>query len=339
MALPLYVGIPKEDNRCVIVDSALYQNGLRLAEEPGSDSLNILESHLGAFAWIGLAQPTEVEIAQVLGSFRLHETAIEDALQAQQRAKLEENGDVITFVIRTVFYEETKSSITTGELICFINERFIIIVRHGDGAPLVTVRSELEGNPEFLNFGPFAVLHGVLSKVIDEYSKIAFELEQDVIQIENEVFSESRKSVSRKIYSLKREVIEYRHAIEPLVSPLQRLVSEGRTGLPVVLRPFYRDISDQLTRACEHANGMDSLLTAALQADLAQVQVQQNSDVRRISAWVALAALPTMIAGIYGMNFEIMPELNWKFGYPFIMGLTMSGCAFLYYKFKRARWL
>jgi len=161
----------------VIVDSALYQNGLRLAEEPGINSLNILESHLGAFAWIGLAQPTEVEIAQVLGSFRLHETAIEDALQAQQRAKLEENGDVITFVIRTVFYEETKSSITTGELICFINSRFIIIVRHGDGTPLVTVRSELEGHPEFLKNGPFAVLHAVLSKVIDEYSKIAFELE------------------------------------------------------------------------------------------------------------------------------------------------------------------
>lgn len=323
----------------MIVDSALYQNGCRLNVETEDDSLNILERHLGAFAWIGLAQPTEDEITQVLGSFRLHETAIEDALQAQQRAKLEDNGDIITFVIRTVFYEEMKSSITTGELICFINTRFIIIVRHGDGAPLVTVRNELEAHPEFLNYGPFAVLHGVLSKVIDEYSKIASELEKDVIQIENEVFSESRKSVSRKIYSLKREVIEYRHAIEPLISPLQRLVSEGRPDLPEPLRPFYRDISDQLTRACEHANGMDSLLTAALQADLAQVQVQQNNDVRRISAWVALAAFPTMIAGIYGMNFEFMPELTWKFGYFLIMGLTFTGCGFLYYKFKKARWL
>ena len=323
----------------MIVDSALYLDGQRLIEKTGNHSLNLLESHQGAFAWIGLAQPSIEEITEVLGSFRLHETAIEDALQAQQRAKLEENGDVITFVIRTVFYEDQKSSVTTGELICFINPRFIIIVRHGDGAPLVTVRSELESHPEFLNLGPFAVLHGVISRVIDEYSSIASELETDVIQIENEVFSESRKSVSRKIYSLKREVIEYRHAIEPLAAPLQRLVSEGRSGLPDALRPFYRDISDELARVCEHAAGMDSLLTAALQADLAQVQVQQNSDVRRISAWVALAAFPTMVAGIYGMNFEFMPELNWKFGYPLIMGLTFSGCAFLYYKFKKARWL
>jgi len=323
----------------VIVDSALYLDGQRLIEKTGNHSLNLLESHQGAFAWIGLAQPSIEEITEVLGSFRLHETAIEDALQAQQRAKLEENGDVITFVIRTVFYEDQKSSVTTGELICFINPRFIIIVRHGDGAPLVTVRSELESHPEFLNLGPFAVLHGVISRVIDEYSSIASELEKDVIQIENEVFSESRKSVSRKIYSLKREVIEYRHAIEPLAAPLQRLVSEGRSGPPDALRPFYRDISDELARVCEHAAGMDSLLTAALQADLAQVQVQQNSDVRRISAWVALAAFPTMVAGIYGMNFEFMPELNWKFGYPLIMGLTFSGCAFLYYKFKKARWL
>lgn len=323
----------------MIVDSALYLDGQRLIEKTGNHSLNLLESHPGAFAWIGLAQPSIEEITEVLGSFRLHETAIEDALQAQQRAKLEENGDVITFVIRTVFYEDQKSSVTTGELICFINPRFIIIVRHGDGAPLVTVRSELESHPEFLNLGPFAVLHGVISRVIDEYSSIASELEKDVIQIENEVFSESRKSVSRKIYSLKREVIEYRHAIEPLAAPLQRLVSEGRSGLPDALRPFYRDISDELARVCEHAAGMDSLLTAALQADLAQVQVQQNSDVRRISAWVALAAFPTMVAGIYGMNFEFMPELNWKFGYPLIMGLTFSGCAFLYYKFKKARWL
>lgn len=323
----------------MIVDSALYLDGHRLAEEAGNHSLNILDKHMGAFAWIGLAQPSESEISQVLGTFKLHETAIEDALQAQQRAKLEENNDVLTFVIRTVFYEDQKSSITTGELICFINQRFIIIVRHGDGAPLVTVRSELESHPEFLAHGPYSVLHGVLSKVIDEYTKIATELERDVIQIENEVFSESRKSVSRKIYSLKREVIEYRHAIEPLAAPLHRLASEGRSGFPDSLRPFYRDISDQLARACEHANAMDSLLTAALQADLAQVQVQQNSDVRRISAWVALAAFPTMVAGIYGMNFNVMPELDWKFGYPLIMGLTFSGCGFLYYKFKKARWL
>jgi len=323
----------------VIVDSALYLEGIRLGEESTELTLDSLYRSDNSFAWIGLAHPTREELEGVLGTFHLHETALEDARQIPRRAKLEDNGDVITFVIRTVFYEDQKSSVTTGELICFINPRFIIIVRHGDGTPLVSVRSDLESRVDFLSLGTYAVLHAVLSKVIDEYTKIALELERDIVQIENEVFSESRKSVSRKIYSLKREVIEYRHAIEPLASPLSRLSSEGRVGVPEVLKPFYRDISDQLMRACEHASAMDSLLTTALQADLAQVQVQQNSDVRRISAWVALAAFPTMVAGIYGMNFEFMPELRWRFGYPITISILLFGCWFLYYKFKRARWL
>lgn len=323
----------------VIVDSAIYKNGMRVLEFGSINEISHAIHDLGSFAWIGLAQPTQEELLKVLGSFALHETAIEDAVQAQQRAKLEDNGDTLTFVIRTVFYDDEKSSISTGELICFIHRSFVIIVRHGDGAPLASVRSDLERHNTFLALGPFAVLHAVLEKVIDEYTKIASELEKDVIQIESEVFSDSRTSVSRKIYSLKREVIEYRHAIEPLIIPLQRLLAEGRQNFPDQLRPFYRDVSDQLSRACEHASAMDSLLTAALQADLAQVQVQQNNDVRRISAWVALAAFPTMVAGIYGMNFQFMPELQWRFGYPLILGCTLSVCAFLFYRFKRSKWL
>ncbi len=323
----------------MIIDSALYTSGRRIGELQSFDAMNRASHDGNSFAWIGLAQPNNAELQEVLGSFMLHETAMEDAVNAQQRAKLEENADVITFVIRTVFYDDDKSSISTGELICFIHHDFIIIVRHGDGAPLVSVRSELEHRPDFLALGPFAVLHGVLDKVIDEYTKIASELEKDVIAIENLVFSESRKTHSKTIYSLKREVIEYRHAIEPLILPLQRLCSEGRSHFPEALRPFYRDISDQLAKACEYATGMDSLLTAALQADLAQVQVQQNNDVRRVSAWVALAAFPTMVAGIYGMNFEYMPELEWRFGYPLLLTSLVGACGFLYYKFKKAGWL
>ncbi|NDA81289.1 MAG: magnesium and cobalt transport protein CorA [Actinobacteria bacterium] len=323
----------------MIIDSALYTSGRRIHEVDSLKAMERVSHQRESFAWIGLAEPSHSELEQVLGSFSIHETAMEDAVSAQQRAKLEENGEIITFVIRTVFYDDLKSSISTGELICFIHADFIIIVRHGDGAPLVSVRSELEHRPDFLALGPFAVLHGVLDKVIDEYTKIASELEKDVIAIENEVFSESRKTHSRGIYSLKREVIEYRHAIEPLILPLQRLVSEGRAHFPDALRPFYRDISDQLAKSCEHANGMDSLLTAALQADLAQVQVQQNNDVRRVSAWVALAAFPTMVAGIYGMNFEHMPELQWRFGYPLVIGGLVGACGFLYYRFKKAGWL
>lgn len=323
----------------MIVDSALYVDGLRLSEEASLTSIETEHLEDGAFAWIGLAEPTVSEIERVVGSFRLHVTAIEDAVSAQQRARIEENGEITTFVIRTVFYDDNQSSISTGELICFIHKRFIIISRHGSGSQLVSVRSELEARPGFLNHGPYAVLHGVLEKVIDEYTKIIAEIEKDVVQIENEVFSDSRISISRKIYSLKRELIEYRHAVDPLLAPLHRILSEARESFPEALKPYFRDVSDQLTRASEQGAALDSLLSAALQADLAQVQVQQNHDVRRISAWVALAALPTMVAGIYGMNFEFMPELKWKFGYLTVMALTFACCAYLFRKLKKAQWL
>jgi magnesium transporter len=168
---------------------------------------------------------------------------------------------------------------------------------------------------------------------------IATELENDVINLETKVFGGKRQTFSQEIYFLKRELIEYRHAIEPLVMPLQKLVSETYSQTPEVLKPFFRDTLDHLQRACEHASGMDSLLTTALQADLAHVQVRQNEDVRKISAWVALAAGPTMVAGIYGMNFEFMPELGWKYGYPLVLGVVTALSSFLFYKFRKADWL
>jgi magnesium transporter len=201
------------------------------------------------------------------------------------------------------------------------------------------VRHDIEQHPEQLAIGPFSVLHTVIDRVIDGYTNIASELENDVINIETKVFSGRRKTYSQEIYFLKREVVEYRHAIEPLLQPLQKLTAESFTQLPDEIRPFFRDTYDHLQHACEHASGMDSLLTTVLQADLAHVQVRQNEDVRRISAWVALAAGPTMIAGIYGMNFENMPELTTRFGYFAILGLMAALTTFLAYKFKKAHWL
>ena len=321
------------------MDYAFYAQGSRVDGVHSILDLHEILSNKEGFAWIGLSEPTENELAHVLGSFRLHELAIEDAIKAQQRPKIEEFEEITTFVIKTVFYDDVKSAISSGELIHFIHERFIIIVRHGSGTPLATVRQDLERQPEFLTLGPMSVLYSVINRVIDEYNKIASELEKDVVQIENEVFSSAGRSVSKSIYSLKREVIEYRHAIEPLLLPIQRLNSEGKQLIPEELKPFFRDTLDQLFRICEHANGMDSLLTAALQADLAQVQLQQNAEVRMISAWVALAALPTMVAGIYGMNFEHMPELHYKFGYPIAIASLALISLYLYVRFKKAGWL
>lgn len=292
----------------MIVDFALYSRGHRVSGIESIPELHAATESTEGFVWIGLAEPDNFELREVLGNFQLHEVAFDDAINAQQRAKFEEFESSSTFVIRTVFYDDSKSAISTGELICFLNQTFIIIVRHGDGAPLSSVRHDLELRPDFLSLGPMAVLHAVISRVIEEYSKIALELEKDVVAIEAEVFSSSRKTISKKIYSLKREVIEYRHAIEPLISALQKLMGGTEGKVPSELEPFFRDLSDQISRACDHASAMDSLLTAALQADLAQVQVQQNEDVRRISSWVALAAGPTMVAGIYGMNLTRCPN-------------------------------
>ncbi len=288
---------------------------------------------------MGLSEPTKAEFDHIVGELNFHPLAVEDAVSAKQRPKIEDYEGLTFFVIKTVFYNEMKSEITTGELMCFVDKHFIVIVRHGEGSPLSNVRHDIEQHPAQLALGPFAVLHAVIDRVIDGYTSIASELENDVIDIETKVFSGKRKTYSQDIYFLKREVIEYRHAIEPLMQPLQKLTSDSFTQLPEQIRPFFRDTFDHLQLACEHALSMDSLLTTVLQADLAHVQVRQNEDVRRISAWVALAAGPTMIAGIYGMNFENMPELTTRFGYFSILGVMAVLTIVLAYKFKKAHWL
>lgn len=323
----------------MIVDSALYQNGIRVVGPSDISDLVDIARTSGGFVWLGLSEPTHDEFEHVVGELNFHPLAVEDAIHAQQRPKIEEYEGLTFFTLKTVFYNEANSAISTGELICFIEKEFIVIVRHGEGSPLASVRHEIEAKPDFLKLGPYAVLHAVVDRVIDEYAVIAAELENDVINLETKVFGGKRQTFSQEIYFLKRELIEYRHAIEPLVVPLQKLVSEIYSQTPEVLMPFFRDTLDHLMRACEHASGMDSLLTTALQADLAHVQVRQNEDVRKISAWVALAAGPTMIAGIYGMNFEFMPELSWKYGYPLVLGVVTSLSSFLFYKFRKADWL
>ena len=323
----------------MIVDSALYQNGIRVSGPSDiSDSVDIARSD-GGFVWLGLSSPTQEEFDHVVGELNFHPLAVEDAVHAQQRPKIEDYEGLTFFTLKTVFYNESNSAISTGELICFVEKEFIVIVRHGEGTPLASVRQEIETKPDFLTLGPFAVLHAVVDRVIDGYTTIANELENDVINLETKVFSGKRQTFSQEIYFLKREIIEYRHAIEPLIIPLQKLVSETYIGVPNALKPFFRDTLDHLMRACEHASGMDSLLTSALQADLTHVQMHQNEDVRKISAWVALAAAPTMIAGIYGMNFKHMPELSFRYGYPLVLGGIFLLSSILFYKFRKADWL
>jgi len=323
----------------MIVDYALYENGYRYKEPSNLPELIAKAKNEGGFVWVGLAEPTQEEFDKIVGDFRFHSLAIEDAIKANQRPKLEDYPGLQFCVFKTVFYDEAKSEVSTGEIICFIGENFIVVVRHGDGAPLANTRHNLEANPEQLAKGPYAVLHAIIDHAIDCYIEIAAELEQDVTQVENKVFSGKRQTQSQDIYFLKREIIEFRHAIDPLLSPLQKLASEGASHVHEKLTPFFRDTMDHLSRASDAAAGLDSLLTSALQADLAHVQVQQNADMRKITAYVALASVPTMVAGIYGMNFDFIPELRWRFGYPMVVGSFLLLTAVLYRKFKKSEWL
>jgi len=323
----------------MIVDVALYQDGRRVDGPSDISDLVEVAKRDGGFVWLGLAEPTESEFNMVIGELNFHPLAIEDAINAKQRPKIEDYDGLTFFVIKTVFFDKAKQAITTGELMCFISDHFIVIVRHGEGHPLTTVRHDLEQKPELLKLGPFAVLHAVADRIIDGYINIATALEEEVVGVENKVFGGKRKTFSQEIYFLKREIIEFKHAIEPLIIPLNKLTSESIPLLPTDIRPFFRDTLDHLTQACDHATGLDSLITSVLQADLAHIQVQQNTDVRRISAWVALASGPTMIAGIYGMNFEHMPELGTKYGYFVILGVMVCLTGFLVRSFRKSGWL
>jgi magnesium transporter len=323
----------------MIVDVALYQNGRRVDGPSDISDLVDVARRDGGFVWLGLSEPTEAEFDLVVGELNFHPLAVEDAINAKQRPKIEDYEGLTFFVLKTVFFDAKEQEITTGELLCFIADHYIVIVRHGEGSPLATVRHDLELRPELLALGPYSVLHAVADRVIDGYTAIGASLEQEVVSVENRVFNGKRQTFSQEIYFLKREIIEFKHAIEPLLTPIGRITSGLVTSVPEAIKPFFRDTSDHLLQAIEHVSGLDSLITSVLQADLAHIQVQQNIDVRRISAWVALASGPTMLAGIYGMNFRHMPELGTRYGYYVVLGVMVTLTGFLFRNFKKSGWL
>ena len=323
----------------MIMDYALYRNGERALDGSTISELIASARKDGGFLWVGVSEPTSAEFDGLIQDFQFHPLAIEDAITAKQRPKLETYEGMTFVVVRTTFYEESASQVTTGEILTFIGDHYIVVVRHGEGSPLTGVRSRLEQNPALLKLGPYAVLHAIVDRVIDSYIAIAAELEKDVIEVDQSVFSDRKAYNSEKIYFLKRELLEFSHAIHPLQVPLQRLAVDFNDIVPDELAPFFRDTLDHLHSAVDIADALDNLLTSALSADLAHVQVQQNEDMRKITSWVALAATPTMLAGIYGMNFDHMPELRWSFGYPLVLGVMVVVTSALYYKFKKSNWL
>jgi magnesium transporter len=323
----------------LIVDCAVYQGGLR---RPGElklgEAFDACQKD-GAFVWLGLYEPAEEEFESMRREFNLHELAVEDAVQGHQRPKIELYDDTLLVVLKPLRYIDTEELIETGEIILFVNKAFIVSVRRREASALGQVRRHLDQRPDLLAQGTGAVLYAIMDKVVDDYGTIADGLERDIEEIEEQVFSPERVDPAGRIFNLEREVLEFHRAVAPLAGPAGRLASGEFELSRGELQPYFRDVHDHVLRAAEREAGFRALLSSILQANLTQVQVRQNEDMRRVTAWVAILAVPTMIAGIYGMNFEHMPELRWELGYPAVLTVIFVVCAVLYWRFRRAGWL
>ena len=336
----------------MIVDQAIYREGHRLQCQDLSQELERLRDESNGFLWIGLKDPTDAEFALVNDELQLHPLAGEDAVRGDQRAKIEHYEGSLLVVLKTLRYLEETSDVETGEVMVFLGDRFVVTVRRGEANPLAGVRARLEQNAEHLSLGPAAVLHAVMDSVVDNYMLVDNEIHEDLEHIEQQVFSGARGVDATVIYRLKREVLEMRRASQPLAEAMERLFVQphraivDRDGSDVLA--FFRDVKDHLLKVNDHIESYDRLLSDILSAHLAQISVGQNDDMRKISAWVAIAAVPTMIAGVYGMNFENMPELRasvhlgeseFHYGYFVVLALMAVVCVSLYRAFKRSGWL
>ncbi|MFJ9583271.1 magnesium and cobalt transport protein CorA [Streptomyces acidicola] len=340
------------ENNSAVVDCAVYRGGERVTADRNLTSHEAIRQvrRDGGFVWIGLHEPTEAEFADIAAEFGLHPLAVEDAVHAHQRPKLERYDDTLFTVFKTVHYVEhdelTASSevVETGEVMCFTGRDFFITVRHGGKGSLRALRHRLQEDRELLAKGPSAVLHAIADHVVDGYIAVAEAMQDDIDEVETEVFSPGRKGTPRgtdasRIYQLKREVLEFKRAVSPLVRPMQLLSERPMRLIDPDIQKYFRDVADHLTQVQEQVLGFDELLNSILQANLAQASVAQNEDMRKITSWAAIIAVPTMVCGVYGMNFDYMPELRWKFGYPLVLSVTVALCFGIHRTLKRNGWL
>jgi magnesium transporter len=323
----------------VIVDCAIYENGVRRDGRVELAHAYDERHEPGKFVWIGLYEPTEEEFDSLRREFELHPLAVEDAIHAHQRPKVEVYEEMVFLVLKTARYVDPSEVIELGEVLVFLGEDFLITVRHGEASSLAPVREDLDARPGRLRHGPSAALHAILDFIVDDYQPALEGLETDIDEVEEQLFSGGRVNPAERIYRLQREVLSFRKATAPLVEPIDKLARGHYMQIHPEVRDYFRDVNDHLMRVRDQLDAMRDLLSSSLQANLAQVAVRQNEDVRRISAWVAIIAVPTAIAGIYGMNFEDMPELRWGLGYPASLLLMLVICVALYRYFRRVGWL
>ncbi|WP_329311590.1 magnesium/cobalt transporter CorA [Streptomyces sp. NBC_01262] len=332
-----------------VVNCVVYLDGVRqVGHCPADKAIELVrKKHGKGFVWIGLHEPTEAEFAGIAELFGLHPLAVEDAVHAHQRPKLDRYDDTLFTVLKTVRYVEhaeltaTSEVVETGEIMVFTGPDFVITVRHGGHGSLGPLREGLEATPEHLAKGPSAVLHAIADHVVDHYVEVTTAMEADVDAVEIEVFSDhhGRGADAGRIYQLKRELLELKRAVAPLDRPLQQLAEQPSHLIDPEIRKYFRDVADHLTRVTEQVNAFGELINSILQANIAQISVAQNEDMRKITSWAAILAVPTMVCGVYGMNFDHMPELHWTYGYPLVLGFIATACFLIHRGFRRNGWL
>jgi magnesium transporter len=321
-----------------VVNCAAYAGGRRVADVDVKDIGEALKQ-TDRFIWIGLHEPKEELLRQVQQEFGLHDLAIEDAHRAHQRPKLERYGDSLFIVLHTAQMNREQGRINFGETHLFVGPRYIVSVRHGSSLSYAEVRSRCETTPQLLCKGPGFVLYALMDFIVDQYFPLVDVLEDELEQLEEEIFGDaSSRETTQRIYEFKRRLLEVKRAVSPLVDMCNRLMRTDLELIPEDTRPYIRDVYDHVLRINELVDTLRELLIAALEANLSLIAVRQNEVVRKLAGWAAIIAVPTMIAGIYGMNFEFMPELRWSLGYPLVMGVTLGICGFLYFHFKRSGW-
>lgn len=332
------------------VDCGIYCDGTRLPGKYTQDAAQhrvheLRQEGRNAFVWIGFHEPDERQMQAVADVFRLHPLAVEDAVHAHQRPKLERYDDTLFLVLKTVTYVEHESIanmreiVETGEIMIFVGPDFVVTVRHGEHGGLAAVRKHLDGSPRLLELGPYAVMHAIADHVVDGYLGVTDSIETDIDAMEEDVFSPTNRTDIECIYLFKREVVELRRAVGPLATDLQRLGSEHDDLISVEILRYMGDVLDHAIKASDRIASFDEVLSSLVQAAVGKVAMQQNTDMRKISAYVAIAAVPTAIAGIYGMNFEHMPELSATWGYPAVLLLMVIICGLLFRAFRRNHWL
>ena len=320
-----------------VVNCVEYAGGRRVGDVAVPDISEVLKQD-GHFVWLGLHEPSEELLAEIREEFELHELAIEDAHKAHQRPKLEEYGDSLFIVLRTA--QLVDGALAFGETHLFVGPNYVVSIRHGASLSYADVRVQAESRPDLLRLGPGFVLYEIMDFVVDNFFPIVDGCEEQLEALEDEVLGGAiDREATGRIYALKRDLVALKRAVSPLIDVCNRLVRYGTTLVPDEARPYFRDVYDHVIRINETTDSLRELLTAALEVNFSLVAVRQNEVMKQLAAWAAILAVPTAVAGIYGMNFDFMPELHWRYGYAVVMGSIVAVCAVLHWRFRRAGWI